>query len=95
MSKIPCIAVVIEGGLVQTTLIERWPDQLPLPRIVVVDYDKDGADETEFTEFAIGNEVVEALCHVEVPGVYESFDKPALSPCAVLAALEDTGPSDS
>jgi len=75
MSKIPYISVVIEGGLVQTTLIERWPDQLPLPRIVVVDYDKDGADETEFTEFAIGNEVVEALCHVEVPGVYESFHK--------------------
>ena len=93
MSKIACIAIVIEGGLVQTTLIERWPDQLPLPRIVVVDYDKDGADETELTEFAIGNEVVEALCHVEVPSVYESFDQPALSPCTVLAALEDTGDS--
>lgn len=95
MSQIPCIAIVIEGGLVQTTLIERWPDQLPLPRIVVVDYDKDGADETELTEFDIGNEVVEALCHVEVPSVYESFDQPALSPCMVLAVLEDTRPSDS
>ena len=92
MSHIPCIAVVIEGGVVQTILIEGWPDQFRLPRIVVVDYDKEGADESELTAFAIGNEIVEALCHVEVPSVYESFDKPALSPCMVLAALEDTGP---
>ena len=92
MSHIPCIAVVIEGGVVQTILIEGWPDQFRLPRIVVVDYDKEGADESELTAFAIGNEIVEALCHVEVPSVYESFDTPALSPCMVLAALEDTGP---
>lgn len=93
MSPLPCIAVVIEGGIVQTILIESWPDQFPLPRFVVVDYDKEGADERELTEFVIGNEIVEALCHVEVPSTYESFDRPAVSPCAVLAALEGTGDS--
>ena len=95
MSHIPCIAVVIENGVVQTILIEGWPDQFPLPRIVVVDFDKEGADESELTEFVIGNEIVEALCHVEVPSVYESFDKPALSPRTVLVALEGAGSSDS
>jgi len=39
----PTIAVIVEGGLVQTTLIEGWPAHQPLPRIVVVDYDKEGA----------------------------------------------------
>lgn len=90
MSQVPCIAIIIEGGIVQTTLIEHWPAQLPSPRIVVVDYDKEGAADDELTEFIIGNEVVTALCHVEVPSAYESFDRPALSPLAVLAALEET-----
>lgn len=89
MSQVPCIAVVIEGGLVQTTLIEDWPGDRPPPHIVIVDYDKDGAADEELTEFVIGNEVVAALCHVEVPSAYESFDRPALSPRAVLAALEE------
>ena len=95
MSDIPCIAVVIEGGVVQTILIERWPDQFPLPRVVVVDYDKEGADESELTSFAVGNEIEEALCHVKVPTVYESADRPVLSPCVVLVALEKSGPSDA
>ena len=93
MSSKPCIAIVIEGGLVQTTLVENWPDQLPLPRLVVVDHDTDGADETELTEFFIGTDVVKAFCHVEIPLVYESFGKSALSPCAVVAALEDSDSS--
>jgi len=33
---------------------------------------------------------VEALCHVELPSVHEAFDTPALSPCAVLAALGES-----
>ena len=89
MSSIPCIAVVIEGGLVQTTLIENWPDQLPLPRLVIVDHDTDGADETELTEFIIGGDVVKAFCHVEAPIVYESFKSSALSPCAIVSMLDD------
>jgi hypothetical protein len=61
MSDIPCIAVVIEGGVFQTILIERWPDQFRLPRIVA--------------EFEVGNEIEEALRHVKVPTVYESSDR--------------------
>ncbi|MGE0278280.1 MAG: hypothetical protein AB7R40_23030 [Nitrospiraceae bacterium] len=94
MSKIPCIAVIIEGGIVQETLIENWPDQQPLPLVVVVDYDTDGADETSLTEFAIGDDVVEAICYADVPNVYETFDRPALSPSAVLSALTDGGSGD-
>jgi len=90
MPQPPTIAVIVEGGLVQTTLIEGWPAHQPLPRIVVVDYDKEGARDDELTEFCIGNEIVEALCHVELPSVHEAFDTPALSPCAVLAALGES-----
>lgn len=87
MPQPPTIAAVVEGGLIQTTLIEGWPAHQPLPHIVVVDYDKEGARDDELTEFCIGNEILEALCHVELPSVYEAFDTPALSPRAVLAAL--------
>jgi hypothetical protein len=37
------LTVVVDGGLVQTVIVEDWPTSLPLPRIVVVDYDVDGA----------------------------------------------------
>lgn len=87
MSLPPYIAVVIDGGVIQTVITEHWPSQLPQPRIVVVDYDKDGARDDELTEFSIGDEILEALCHIEVPTPLEAFDKPALSPHAVAAAL--------
>ncbi|MGP3790498.1 hypothetical protein [Pseudomonas sp. B392_1p] len=87
MPQAPYIAVVVEGGVIQTVITEHWPSDLPRPRIVVVDYDKDGAGKNELTEFCIGDEILEALCHVEVPTPFEAFDKPALSPRAVLTAL--------
>ncbi|WP_313024531.1 hypothetical protein [Pseudomonas lopnurensis] len=65
MSLPPYIAVVIDGGVIQTVITEHWPSQLPQPRIVVVDYDKDGARDDELTEFSIGDEILEALCHIE------------------------------
>ncbi|MGU1062138.1 hypothetical protein ACSEPQ_04590 [Pseudomonas aeruginosa] len=98
MPQPPYIAVVIEGGLIQTVITEHWPSQLPPPRIVVVDYDKEGALDAELTEFSIGDEILEALCHIEVPTPFEAFDKPALSPHAVLTALgeaEDESPVQS
>lgn len=90
MSNIPAIAVVLEGGVVQTTLVESWPSQLPRPRIIVVDYDTEGAADDELTLFTIGNEVVDAYCYAQTPDVYEAFDTPALSPRAVLAALGES-----
>lgn len=87
MARTPSIAVVIEGGLVKVTLVEDWPGQVPLPRVVIVDYDNEGASDDELTTFNIGNEVLDARCHEETPSVYESFTKPALSPRAVLRAL--------
>lgn len=90
MPHAPYIAVVVEGGIIQTVITEHWPSDLPRPRIVVVDYDKDGARDDELTEFSIGDEILEALCHIEVPTPFETFDKPALSPRAVLAALGES-----
>lgn len=87
MPQPPTIAVAIEGGLIQGTLIEGWPAHQPLPHLVVVDYDTEGVGDDELTAFSIGDEIVEAVCRVERPSVYEAFDTPALSPRAVLAAL--------
>lgn len=87
MSNIPTIAIVLEGGVVQTTLIEGWPSHLSRPHIVVVDYDTEGMPENELTSFGIGNDVLTACCHVQTPDAYETFDTPALSPRAVFAAL--------
>lgn len=97
MSPISSIAVVLDGGLVQTVIVQDWPTTLPLPRIVVVDYDTDGADEDELTQFSIADTPTEAVCYQEPVSVYESFDK-ALSPNLVLAALGesiDQAPSES
>lgn len=91
MPQAPCIAVVVEGGLIQTVITEDWPSALPRPQIVVVDYDKEGALDDELTEFAIGDEILEALCHIEAPTPFEDFDTPALSPRAVLTALGEAG----
>ncbi len=86
MSRIPSFAVVLEGGLVQTVIVQDWPGQFPLPRIAVVDYDIEGAADDEITQFAIGDKPAEAICRGDVPEVYESLPV-ALSPRAVLAAL--------
>lgn len=83
MSQSPYIAVVLEGGLVQTIIIEAWPPALPLPGIVVVDYDTEGADDDELTAFTIGADHYEAVCHGVEPTVYESLEA-ALSPRALL-----------
>jgi hypothetical protein len=88
MSRNPAIAVVIEGGLVQTIIIEAWPAEIPLPRIVIVDYDIEGASDDEITRFSIGSDPAEAFCRGEVPQVYEALAD-ALSPQVVLAALGD------
>ena len=86
MSQTPSLAVVLDGGLVQSLIVQDWPAQLPLPRVVVVDYVIDGADEEELTHFPIGERQEVALCRNEIPDRYEDF-KDALSPRAILTAL--------
>jgi len=80
------IAVVLEGGLVQAFIVQDWPAQFALPRVVIVDHDTEGADREELTSFRIGTDAVEAFCRGEDPLVYAS-QADVLSPCAVLAAL--------
>jgi hypothetical protein len=86
MPQTPSLAVVIEGGLVQTVLVQDWPAWLPLPRIAVVDYDTEGAEDDEVTRFPITGETMEARCHSATPEVFEHATT-ALSPRAILAAL--------
>lgn len=85
-SPFPSFAVVLEGGLVQTILVQDWPPYSPLPQIAIVDYDIEGADADEITRFPIGSTQEEAVCRVELPTRYESLPD-ALSPRAVLSAL--------
>lgn len=87
MTRTATMAVVLEGGLVQSILLQDWPAQLPLPRIAVVDYDINDAGDHEITQFTIDGKPAQAICRAEVPETYESF-LTALSPRAVLTALE-------
>ena len=73
MSRNPAMAVVIEGGLVQTIIVQAWPAEIALPRIVIVDYDIEGASDDEITRFSIGSDPAEAFCRGEVPQVYEAL----------------------
>ncbi|MBJ7223598.1 MULTISPECIES: hypothetical protein [unclassified Brenneria] len=68
--------------------MQDWPDHLPLPPFVVVDYDTEGAANDEIGHFDIGNTEAEALCRSDTPTVFESLPD-ALSPRAVLAALDE------
>lgn len=88
MSRNPSFAVVLQGGLVQAIVVQDWPDHLPLPPFVVVDYDTEGAADDEIVRFDIGNTEAEALCRSDTPTVFESLPD-ALSPRIVLAALDE------
>ncbi|MDR0578697.1 MAG: hypothetical protein LBI87_14495 [Candidatus Accumulibacter sp.] len=92
MSQTPYLAVILEGGQLHSVLLQEWPEQIPPPRIVVVDYDIDGVDEEELTHFSIGNQPQVALCRSEIPDRYEDY-RAALSPKALWAALGE--PVDS
>jgi hypothetical protein len=97
MSQTPYIAVVFGDGQMQSVIVQEWPDQIPLPRIAIVDYDINGVDEEDLTHFSIGDTPMAALCRSETPDRYEDYKaalSPALSPKAVLAALgEPNGPT--
>jgi hypothetical protein len=86
MSQTPSLAVVIEGGLVQYVTVQDWPASLPLPRVAVVDYDTEGAEDEDVTRFSLAGETLEALCYSETPEVYEPSAE-VLSPRALLAAI--------
>lgn len=51
MSETPSIAVALEGGLVIAVVLQGWPATLPEPRVVVVDYDTQDADDVDITSF--------------------------------------------
>lgn len=61
----PNVAVVMEGGLVQCVVSDA-PERLPDMRLMVIDYDTDGADESELVEVPLADgSTSEALAHVD------------------------------
>lgn len=92
MTRTPSMAVVLETAGVESILVQDWPAQLPLPHIVVVDYDIEGSEyrDSGITQFTIGGEPAQAICTSDEPVVYESFPfQTTLSPRTVLRALGD------
>jgi hypothetical protein len=92
MSRTPCIAVIIEGGMAQCAIAQDWPDSVPLPRIVIVDDDTEGVDEEDLIHFSVGGIPRVAVCRDEIPEVYEALHA-ALSPRAILEALDERADS--
>ncbi|MCW5706922.1 hypothetical protein [Shinella sp.] len=86
MSQAPLLAILLEGGRVQCLITEAWPVQLPLPRIVIIDFDTEGASDDGLTTFSIGDMPVKARCRTGTPIVSEAYEG-FLSPSAVLAAM--------
>jgi hypothetical protein len=88
MSQTPYLAVILKGGQIQSFIVQEWPDRVPLPDTVVVDYDIDGIDEENLTHFFNGDTQETAFCY---SGIYDRYknDKTLLSPKAVLAALDE------
>ncbi|WP_338807023.1 hypothetical protein V8U11_08155 [Pseudomonas chlororaphis] len=82
----PSFAVVLEGGLVQDIVVQDWPQHLPEPALMVVDYDTEGAADDEIIR--VGDSEAEAVCYGVVPSWFESIPG-ALSPRSVLATLGD------
>jgi hypothetical protein len=88
MSQTPSIAVVLDDDVVQSIVLQDWPDGIPLPRIAVLDYYTKSADDDEdLLHFSIGDEPVSALGYITTPEVYEA-GQPILSPKEALAAIE-------
>ncbi|URW83066.1 hypothetical protein NBV64_01520 [Alcaligenes sp. DN25] len=98
MSQIPSMSIVLEGGMVQEVIAQAWPGTVPLPRLVVVDYDIEGDDDRNITRFHIGTQPYEAACHPMMPDLFEAFAM-ALSPRQLLGPLgepvESTGTASS
>ena len=94
MPPTPSLAVVLEGGLVQSIVVQDWPLYSALPLFVIVDYDTEDAAADEITRLAIGATEDEAVCRAETPTRYESLPN-ALSPKAVLTALGETVESEA
>ncbi|GAJ29343.1 hypothetical protein [Acidomonas methanolica] len=86
MSPIPSIAVALEGGIVLAVVLQDWPSHIPHPRIVVVDYDIDGADQAEIKVIPTGDGFTEALCYSEQAVIYENAPG-AISPDAIINTL--------
>lgn len=86
MSQAPLLAILLEGGRVQWLITEAWPVQLPLPQILIINYETEGASDGDLTTFSIGGLPVKARCRVATPIVSEACEN-FLSPSAVLAAM--------
>lgn len=92
MSQPPYLAVVLKDGRMQSAVLEDWPVRIPRLRVVVVDYDIDGADEGNLTHFSVDGQQKAAHCQRALPDKYDDIEI-TLSPKAVWEAL--SAPEDS
>jgi hypothetical protein len=86
MNQTPYLAVVLRDGRMQSAVLEDWPVRIPRLRVVVVDYDIDGADEGDLTHFSVGGQQKAAHCQRALPDKYDGIET-TLSPKAVWEAL--------
>jgi ferredoxin len=85
-----CIAIVIEGGGVQSIVIQGHPKEMKPPHFVVVDYDIKDANPDELIRFALGGDTAEACCSHRIPDVFEEFPSgKALNPTEVRLAIDN------
>lgn len=89
VSNSACIAIVIEGGSVQSIVLQGYPKEFSPPHFVVVDYDTKDASSENLIRFAIDGKTVEAICGHRIPEVYEEFTSgKALSPNDIRSAID-------
>lgn len=63
------IAVVLEGGMVQSTHVANLPEGQDPPDILVIDYDTEGASEEDITTFEIDGDDHQAICSTHIPEI--------------------------
>jgi hypothetical protein len=86
MSKAPYLAVVFEDDLIPSVIVEGWPRDSPLPRIVMVNYDIETPHGEHVVAFTVGSDHHEAYCErLELIAYEKQHD--VLSPKAILNTL--------
>jgi hypothetical protein len=69
-SRIPNIAIVLNGGDVLSVIVQEWPDSIPMPLAAIVDFDIQGVAEEDLTHILIDEIPFVAVCRFEVPNAY-------------------------
>lgn len=83
IERTPCIAIVLDGDLVQDVVIQDWPKGALLPEAVVINHQVGHADDDPRV-LTIGDQRLEVSCHTEPVIVYERAPARTLEPRRVF-----------